>query len=184
MISSNKIRNIAIVAHVDHGKTSLTAAITKVLAKKGQAQEKKYDDTELKKFFTPEFRNRLDGIVKFNKLTKENIAKIVNKIIAEINDLLSDKEITLTLTKTAVNYIIQEGYDSKMGARPLSRKIDELIRIPLSKKILFDRLSDCTVHAVMNKDQLEFIVEEPAPKALPMVNEDGLIVLDQFKPKF
>jgi ATP-dependent Clp protease ATP-binding subunit ClpA len=80
-----------------------------------------------------------------------------------------------------INLLAEKGYDSKMGARPLSRKIDELIRVPLSKRILFDRLNNCTVHAVLKDDQVGFIIEEAKP--LPVVNEEGYIVLDQFKPK-
>jgi hypothetical protein len=68
-----------------------------------------------------------------------------------------------------------------MGARPLARKIDELIRVPLSKKILFDGLNNCAITGVLNDESVEFTVDEPAPT--PMVNEEGYIVLDQFKPK-
>ena len=79
--------------------------------------------------------------------------------------------------------LADKGYDPKMGARPLARKIDELIRIPLSKKILFEGLRDCTVHAVLINDTVEFKIETPVEAPTPVVNEDGYIVLDQFKPK-
>jgi hypothetical protein len=62
----------------------------------------------------------------------------------------------------------------------LGRKIDELIRVPLSKRILFDRLENCTIHAVMKDDKIDFMIEEIAK---PVVNEQGYIVLDNFKPK-
>ena len=67
-----------------------------------------------------------------------------------------------------------------MGARPLSRKIDELIRVPLSKRILFDRLEDCTIHAVMKDDKIEFVTDESVMQ--PVVDEEGYIVLDQINP--
>jgi ATP-dependent Clp protease ATP-binding subunit ClpA len=67
------------------------------------------------------------------------------------------------------------GYDPKMGARPLSRKIDELIRVPLSKKILFDRLRDCTIIATMADDHVNFVVETAL---LPTVNSEGIICVD------
>jgi ATP-dependent Clp protease ATP-binding subunit ClpA len=137
----------------------------------------------MKEFFKPELRNRIDRICKFNKLDTLAIKKIVIKFTDELQSSLNNKNIRLTLTESVIDMLADKGYDSKMGARPLSRKIDELIRVPLSKKILFDRLTDCTIHAVMSNDQLEFITETPEPKALPMVTEDGYIILDQFKPK-
>jgi ATP-dependent Clp protease ATP-binding subunit ClpA len=65
-----------------------------------------------------------------------------------------------------------------MGARPLSRKIDELIRVPLSKKILFDQLRDCTIHASLVEDQIEFAVETAV---IPSVNSDGIICVDPIQ---
>jgi ATP-dependent Clp protease ATP-binding subunit ClpA len=150
----------------------------------GQLLEKTgSEDKAMKEFFKPELRNRIDRICKFNKLDTLAIKKIVIKFIDELQTSLIAKGIKLTLTESVIDMLADKGYDSKMGARPLSRKIDELIRVPLSKKILFDRLTDCTVHAVIVNDQLDFIVEVPEPKILPVVNEEGYIVLDQFKPK-
>ena len=150
----------------------------------GQLLEKTgSEDKAMKEFFKPELRNRIDRICKFNKLDTLAIKKIVIKFIDELQTSLIAKGIKLTLTESVIDMLADKGYDSKMGARPLSRKIDELIRVPLSKKILFDRLTDCTVHAVIANDQLDFIVEVPEPKILPVVNEEGYIVLDQFKPK-
>ena len=141
------------------------------------------EDRAMKEFFKPELRNRIDQICKFNKLDKLAIKKIVVKFIDELQTSLTSKDIKLTLTESVIEMLADKGYDPKMGARPLGRKIDELIRVPLSKKILFDRLSNCTIHAVMKDDQVDFIIETPEPKVLPVVNEDGYIVLDQFKPK-
>ena len=148
----------------------------------GQALEKTgSEDKAMKEFFKPELRNRIDQICKFQRLDTLAIKKIVVKFIDELQASLDTKQIKLTLTESVVDMLADKGYDPKMGARPLSRKIDELIRVPLSKKILFDRLTNCTVHAVMKDEAVDFIIEEPAPQ--PMVNEDGYIVLDQFKPK-
>ena len=150
----------------------------------GQSLEKTgSEDKAMKEFFKPELRNRIDRICKFNKLDPLAIKKIVIKFIDELQTSLSAKDIKLTLTESVIEMLADKGYDPKMGARPLGRKIDELIRVPLSKKILFDRLTDCTVHAITKDDNIDFIVETPEPKALPIVNEDGYIVLDQFKPK-
>jgi ATP-dependent Clp protease ATP-binding subunit ClpA len=139
------------------------------------------EDRAMKEFFKPELRNRIDQVCKFAKLDTLAVKKIVLKFVDELQTSLSEKSIRLTLTESVINTLAEQGYDSKMGARPLGRKIDELIRVPLSKKILFDRLENCTIHAVMKDTVVDFIIEEPAAK--PVVNEEGYIVLDRFKPK-
>ena len=141
------------------------------------------DDKAVKSFFKPEFRNRLDGIIKFKKLTQEHIRLIVSKFIYDVNDLLSDKQIRIELTIDAVDHLIDKGYDSKMGARPLGRKINELIKVPLSKRILFENLSNCTVKVDFNNDLLTFTVDQnhtlyPTSNAL---DENGYITLDKIK---
>jgi ATP-dependent Clp protease ATP-binding subunit ClpA len=148
----------------------------------GQSLEKTgSEDRAMKDFFKPELRNRIDQICKFSKLDTLAIKKIVVKFVAELQDSLLNKNIRLTLSEPVVDLLAEKGYDSKMGARPLARKIDELIRVPLSKRILFDGLSNCAIHAVLRDETVDFVVEEPVPT--PMVNEEGYIVLDQFKPK-
>ena len=139
------------------------------------------EDKAMKEFFKPELRNRIDQICKFVKLDTLAIKKVVVKFVDELKSNLAEKNIRLTLAEPVIDMLADKGYDSKMGARPLSRKIDELIRIPLSKRILFDRLEDCTIHAVMKDDQIDFIIEDPTLQ--PVVNEDGYIVLDQYKPE-
>lgn len=141
------------------------------------------DDKAVKDFFKPEFRNRLDGIIKFNKLDSANVRKIVTKFVSEMNELLSDKQIRVVLTEAATDYIISQGYDSKMGARPLGRKINELIKVPLSKKILFENVANCLVN-VDYKDKLEFEIKENEYIVFPaqtLVDENGYIVLDSIK---
>jgi len=141
------------------------------------------DDLAVKDYFKPEFRNRLDAIVKFNKLSKEHVRKIVNKLIMEINELVIDKKITVILTENAVDHIIEQGYDSKMGARPLARKITELIKVPLSKKILFENISNSTVQ-VDYSDEITFTVTEKAVNIYPLeaIDENGYIILDRLEP--
>ena len=96
------------------------------------------EDKALKDFFKPELRNRIDLICKFDKLDTLAVKKVVIKFVDELKSSLTPKNIKMTLTESAVGLLADKGYDSKMGARPLGRKIDELIRVPLSKKILFD----------------------------------------------
>ena len=141
------------------------------------------DDRAVKDFFKPEFRNRLDGIVKFKKLTQEHIRLIVSKFVQDMNDLLSDKDIKVELTVNAIDHIIDKGYDSKMGARPLGRKINDLVKVPLSKRILFENLNNCTVTVDFDNNELTFDVAQsyvlyPTSNAL---DENGFITLDKIK---
>jgi ATP-dependent Clp protease ATP-binding subunit ClpA len=135
------------------------------------------EDRAMKDFFKPELRNRIDQICKFTKLDSLAIKKIVVKFVAELQTSLADKNIRLTLSEPVIDLLIDKGYDNKMGARPLGRKIDELIRVPLSKRILFDRLENCSVLANLKDDTVEFVIDAPMPT--PVVDQDGYIILDQ-----
>ena len=117
------------------------------------------EDKAMKEFFKPELRNRIDCVVKFAKLDKLAIKKIVIKFVDELKGALLPKNIRLNLSEAVIDMLADKGYDPKMGARPLSRKIDELIRVPLSKRILFDRLNGCTVTANLEHDQVVFAVD-------------------------
>ena len=103
------------------------------------------DDKAIKEFFKPEFRNRLDGICKFNNLTPINMRNIVAKFLAELNELLSERKITLRVSETMVDHLIAVGFDAKMGARPLSRKINDLIKVPVSKKMVFGEIAEGSI---------------------------------------
>ena len=85
---------------------------------------------------------------------------------------LESKNIRLNLSEAAVDALADKGYDSKMGARPLSRKIDELLRVPLSKKILFERLSDCSMQVDWNGKDMQF---EIAQNSVVGADENGII---------
>lgn len=100
------------------------------------------DDRAVRDFFKPEFRNRIDAICKFTHLDQLSMKKIVVKFINEINELLAEKKIKIKLTEAAVDHLVHKGFDKKMGARPLARTINELIKVPVSKKILFENLSN------------------------------------------
>ena len=134
------------------------------------------DDKAVKEFFRPEFRNRLDGVCKFNKLDQLSIKKIVAKFVNEINELLSDKVVRVRLTEAAVDQLALVGYDSKMGARPLARKINDLIKVPLSKKILFERIAKSSIMIVDYVNQ-EFTFT-PETTIQPTVDENGYVVLE------
>jgi ATP-dependent Clp protease ATP-binding subunit ClpA len=116
------------------------------------------EDQAMKDFFRPEFRNRIDQVVKFQKLDNLAIKKVVVKFIDQLKLKLADKNIRITLSEAVIDYLAEKGYDRKMGARPLGRKIDELIRVPLSKKILFENLTDCDIQIDMRKYGVKFSV--------------------------
>jgi ATP-dependent Clp protease ATP-binding subunit ClpA len=97
------------------------------------------------KHFTPEFRNRLDSIIEFNRLDKEQVRPIATKFIDELNELLVQKGIKIGVEETALAKLIDEGFDEKMGARPMKRLISDKIKKPLSKRIVFENLRDCTL---------------------------------------
>jgi len=110
------------------------------------------DTKAVKEFFKPEFRNRLDGIVKFNKLGKMAMRKIVAKFLVEVSDRLQDKEITLHVSEPMIDHLLEVGFDAKFGARPLERTINKLITVPLSKKILFEAVEVGSVVDVQYTD--------------------------------
>jgi len=138
------------------------------------------EDRAMKDFFKPELRNRIDQVCKFVKLDTLAIKKVVIKFVDELKANLATRNINLTLSEAVVDMLADKGYDSKMGARPLGRKIDELIRVPLSKKILFDRLENCNLHAVLKDDKVEFVSDDVSTQ--PGVDDQGFIVLDQINP--
>ena len=118
------------------------------------------------KFFAPEFRNRLDGIVKFNKLDRTNMVKVIKKFIDELNALIKDKNISVRLNSDAVEFLIAKGFNSKMGARPLQRTIDEHIKKPMSREILFGKLTNGgVVEVTVQDDKLHLNVIDVLPVA-------------------
>jgi ATP-dependent Clp protease ATP-binding subunit ClpA len=141
------------------------------------AQEKTgEDDKAVKEFFKPEFRNRVDLICKFNKLDTLAIKKIVVKFADELKkSLKSAHDINLVLSEPVVDYLAEQGYDSKMGARPLARKIDELIRVPLGKRIIFDTIKNSTVYATLVDDKIEFTATK---NIVAKVGYDGVITVE------
>ncbi len=142
----------------------------------GDLQKTGEDDRAFKEFFKPEFRNRLDMVCKFQKLDMLSIKKIVVKFLDDAKKLLLEKHnITLNLTENVIEYLAEKGYDSKMGARPLARKIDELIRVPLSKKILFERISNANIMANLIENEIQFHVSN---KVSAVIGEDGIIQVE------
>ena len=122
------------------------------------SMEKEYEDTELKKFFSPEFRNRLDGVITFAKLGKPVMMKIVGKFLKELKDMVAEKGVEIKVTDEALDYLVDKGFDPKMGARPLQRVIDNEIKRKLSRELLFGKLKEGGVVTINISDD-EIILE-------------------------
>ena len=120
------------------------------------SQEKTYNDEDLKKFLTPEFRNRLDGIITFNKLGKDVMVKVVTKFIDELREQIKDKGVKIKTSKESIEWLVNNGFDAKMGARPLHRLIDKEIKRTLAKMMLFGELkSGGTLSISIKDDKIE-----------------------------
>jgi ATP-dependent Clp protease ATP-binding subunit ClpA len=136
-------------------------------------------DNAVTKFFAPEFRNRLDGIITFKKLEHSVMSKVVDKFIKELNSLMTDKNVFVQLTIEAKNFLIKHGFNDKMGARPLLRTIDEHVKKPLSREILFGRLiNGGLVKIDFLNDKLEFEFLDPLPIEKEVQTSDENIVED------
>ena len=132
------------------------------------------DDKAVKKFFAPEFRNRLDAIIKFSNLGQETVIQIVKKFVGELNTQLKDKGIEIVLNTAAAKWLAEKGYDRKMGARPLARLIDNKIKSPLSRRVLFGDLVDGgRVSVDVADNDLTFTVTE-IPKPLTKEEKKAL----------
>lgn len=106
-------------------------------------QDQSTDGLEaIKKLFTPEFRNRLDGIVQFNALTPEVILGVVDKFLVELQAQLDEKAVVLDVDDQARHWLAEKGYDKNMGARPMARLIQEQIKKPLAEQLLFGDLAN------------------------------------------
>lgn len=104
------------------------------------AQNTNAQHEEVIKYFSPEFRNRLDAVITFNKLTPDICSLVLDKFINELNMQLAAKSIVLDLSDAGRDYLLKEGFDAKMGARPLARVIDQKIKKPLAPEMLFGKL--------------------------------------------
>ncbi|GLP99516.1 MAG TPA: ATP-dependent Clp protease ATP-binding subunit ClpA [Methylophaga aminisulfidivorans] len=108
----------------------------------------------LKRTFTPEFRNRLDGIIQFKPLDKDAILRVADKAVLELEMLLEDKNVTIEVNDAARQWLAEHGYDVQMGARPMARLVQEKIKRPLADELLFGKLSQGGGHVrVTLKDE-------------------------------
>jgi ATP-dependent Clp protease ATP-binding subunit ClpA len=122
----------------------------------------------ISKTFTPEFRNRLDGIIQFGDLQMDTITHVVDKFLTELQAQLDEKHVVLHVDDDAKAWLAEKGYDVTMGARPMSRLIQDKIKRPLAEQILFGRLSekggDVFIH--LRDDELVFEYEDEPAEAV------------------
>ncbi len=122
----------------------------------------------VKRIFTPEFRNRLDGIIQFKPLANDAILRVADKAVLELEMLLQDKNVTLELDDNVRQWLADHGYDIKMGARPMARLVQDKIKRPLADELLFGKLSDGG-HVKVALDDGELVLNFESP--VELVNE-------------
>jgi ATP-dependent Clp protease ATP-binding subunit ClpA len=121
----------------------------------------------IKKIFSPEFRNRLDAIIQFQPLDDKSIARVVDKLVLELEAQLEKNDVTIELEPAARDWIAAKGYDKSMGARPMARIIQEHIKRPLAEELLFGKLKDgghVRVDRDGDKDGLVLLAEPSVPE--------------------
>ena len=131
-------RNVTLIMTTNAGAESLSKTSM------GFTQSKKMGDeqAEIKRLFTPEFRNRLDATVSFAPLSHEVILKVVDKFLMQLEEQLHEKKVEATFTDALKAHLASTGFDPLMGARPMARLIQDTIRSALADELLFGRLSN------------------------------------------
>ncbi len=141
----------------------------------GRKREQGDDEEAINRLFSPEFRNRLDAIISFAPLPREVVRRVVEKFVLQLEGQLAERGVTINLTPEAADWLADKGYDERMGARPLSRVIQEYVKKPLADQVLFGELVNggtvtVAVVGVGDEAKLELIAVPPRPakpKAIP-----------------
>jgi len=152
----------------------------------GKTKREGEDLEAINRMFSPEFRNRLDAIVPFGHLPQEVIRQVVDKFIAQLEMQLGDRNVTIELTDEARSWLVENGYDEMMGARPMARVIQQHIKTPLADEVLFGRLKGggtvrVVVGEVEGKRKLTFMF--PEGPALPKPDKEVVEARKKRKPK-
>ena len=152
----------------------------------GKTKREGEDLEAINRMFSPEFRNRLDVIVPFGHLPQEVIRQVVDKFIAQLEMQLGDRNVTIELTDEARSWLVENGYDEMMGARPMARVIQQHIKTPLADEVLFGRLKGggtvrVVVGEVEGKRKLTFMF--PEGPALPKPDKEVVEARKKRKPK-
>ena len=156
-------RNVTIIMTTNAGAENLSKASIGFTNSKDVTDEA----ADLKRLFSPEFRNRLDAIVSFSALDQEVILRVVDKFLMQLEDQLHEKKVDVTFSDELKAYLGKKGFDPLMGARPMARLIQDTIRKALADELLFGRLNDGgQVHIDIDEhDQIKLIFKEEAVSA-------------------
>lgn len=151
-------RNVTIIMTTNAGAENMSKASIGFTNAKDVTDEA----ADLKRFFSPEFRNRLDATVSFGSLSQEIIIRVVDKFLMQLEDQLHEKKVDVTFSDTLKAYLGKKGFDPLMGARPMARLIQDTIRKALADELLFGRLSNGgSVHVdIDDKDQVKLVFDE------------------------
>ena len=151
-------RNVVLIMTSNAGASEMSKAAIGF----GRERREGEDTQAIERTFTPEFRNRLDAVVSFAPLDRDVIAQVVEKFVLQLEAQLMDRNVTIEITKAAADWLGEKGYDSKMGARPLGRVIQEHIKKPLAEELLFGKLTKGGVVKVgVKAGELDLTIEEP-----------------------
>ncbi|MGB2496840.1 MAG: ATP-dependent Clp protease ATP-binding subunit ClpA, partial [Planktomarina sp.] len=151
-------RNVVLIMTSNAGASEMSKAAIGF----GRERREGEDTQAIERTFTPEFRNRLDAVVSFAPLDRDVIAQVVEKFVLQLEAQLMDRNVTIEITKAAADWLGEKGYDSKMGARPLGRVIQEHIKKPLAEELLFGKLTKGGVVKVgVKAGELDLKIAEP-----------------------
>jgi ATP-dependent Clp protease ATP-binding subunit ClpA len=155
-------RNVTIIMTTNAGAENLSKASMGFTTTKEVGDE----EADLKRFFSPEFRNRLDATVSFAPLSQEVIIRVVDKFLMQLEDQLHEKKVEATFSDALKAHLGKKGFDPLMGARPMSRLIQDTIRKALADELLFGRLvNGGTVHVDINdKEEVKLTFPSNKPK--------------------
>jgi ATP-dependent Clp protease ATP-binding subunit ClpA len=168
-------RNVILIMTTNAGAQDLAKAAFGFHRSKREGDDREAID----KLFAPEFRNRLDAIVPFGRLPEEVIARVVDKFILQLEAQLADRNVTIELADEAREWLVKNGYDESMGARPMARVIQSEIKTPLADEVLFGRLKNGgVVRVVVTGDEkgvkkLGFVY--PEGPAQPRLERDLIV---------
>jgi ATP-dependent Clp protease ATP-binding subunit ClpA len=158
-------RNVIIIMTTNAGAETMNKATIGFLTKREQGDEM----ADIKRLFTPEFRNRLDAIVNFRALDEEIILRVVDKFLLQLESQLAEKKVEVTFSDALRKHLAKKGFDPLMGARPMQRLIQDMIRRALADELLFGRLVDggrLTVD-LDDKDEVTLDIQPPRKSDKP-----------------
>jgi ATP-dependent Clp protease ATP-binding subunit ClpA len=153
-------RNVVIIMTTNAGAETLNKSVIGFATKREQGDEM----ADIKRLFTPEFRNRLDAIINFRSLDEEIILRVVDKFLLELEGQLAEKKVEVTFTDKLRAHLAKKGFDPLMGARPMQRAIQDTIRRALADELLFGRLTDGGRLTVDIDDKGDALLDIQPPK--------------------